>query len=171
MYDGWQLLRTLGSLLSDSEPSPEHLHIIISDMLVLTFDEDDYRYHARSVLCSIPSLVSIPGIIDGPARPREYYFDLLRGSSQQDAEGKIRGRFLSVGDSRLDAVAAGMALQAVFYSLLDGEPFCLNSNCRLFNAHWQEELIHAQLISKSLCTYHSGVLATYNAIAALFEKQ
>jgi len=52
-------------------------------------------------------------------------------------------------------------MQAVF-NHLTGNPFCRNPNCRLFNAHWQEELIKAQLESEEeFCEEHREILERY----------
>lgn len=171
LYDGWELQRVLGSYISEYEPSPEHVHLIISDLLPVTFDYDDFRYHARCVLCASPSIISVPGIIEGPARPRDYYLDLMQGVTKSEAEARFAGRFLQYNDSRLTQVAAGLALQSIFYFLTEGEPFCGELECRLFNSHWQEQLILTQIHHSTLCTTHYTTLATYNTKAALHEKK
>jgi hypothetical protein len=49
-------------------------------------------------------------------------------------------------------------MQALLY-LITGEPFCNDPICRLFNAHWQHELIHAQLESLyEFCPEHQSFL-------------
>jgi hypothetical protein len=48
----------------------------------------------------------------------------------------------------------GYAMQAVFHSLI-GDPFCEDRGCRLYNAHWQEELIFAHIGSEyEFCQRH-----------------
>jgi hypothetical protein len=48
----------------------------------------------------------------------------------------------------------GYVMQAIAYRLW-GDPFCGDQNCRLYNAHWQEEVIRAQLESPyEFCPYH-----------------
>ncbi|HEY4705069.1 MAG TPA: DUF6775 family putative metallopeptidase, partial [Thermoplasmata archaeon] len=37
--------------------------------------------------------------------------------------------------------------------------FCEDPDCRLFNAHWQAELIRAQVESGRLCARHRAVAA------------
>jgi len=50
-------------------------------------------------------------------------------------------------------------MQTLFFHLT-GNPFCKNKNCRLYNAHWQEDLIQAQLTSKNdFCLQHEKMLA------------
>jgi hypothetical protein len=62
-------------------------------------------------------------------------------------------------DPRLTEVMKGYALQALFYYFL-GEAFCENPDCRLYNAHYQSELIRSQLLSGKLCERHEGMLRT-----------
>jgi hypothetical protein len=35
-------------------------------------------------------------------------------------------------------------------------------NCRLFDAHWQEELIHSQIENEKLCNKHASLLHQFN---------
>ncbi len=40
-----------------------------------------------------------------------------------------------------------------------GDPFCDDRDCRLYNAHWQEEVIQAQLNSRhAFCQKHREIL-------------
>ena len=60
-------------------------------------------------------------------------------------------------DPRLTELLKGYTMQAVFYHLF-AEPFCDNPDCRLFNAHWQEEMIKAQLQGADFCRRHRELL-------------
>jgi hypothetical protein len=52
-------------------------------------------------------------------------------------------------------VLKGYVLQAVFYQAT-GEAFCDDPDCRLFNAHWQEEVLRAQRdVPYDLCPRHA----------------
>lgn len=55
---------------------------------------------------------------------------------------KFAGRYIDYDDSHITEIIKGYVLQAMFYHIT-GNPFCNNRNCRLFNAHWQEEVIQA----------------------------
>ena len=66
MYDGFELQKKLRYLNEDMEI----LHIIITNRLTCTFDENDKRYHARSVICANPAIISTTGIIEAPAKPK-----------------------------------------------------------------------------------------------------
>jgi hypothetical protein len=53
----------------------------------------------------------------------------------------------------------GYLAQALFFCAT-GEPFCDNRNCRLFNAHRQEEMLLAQLHGgDDFCEYHERMAA------------
>jgi hypothetical protein len=106
--------------------------------------------------------VSKSGLVEAPAKPREFYA-AKRGLRIESADARYEslkerfaGRFLDFDDSRTTQVAKGYALQAVFYHLT-GEPFCDDGDCVLFNAHWQEELLRAQVDSGLLCARHRKV--------------
>jgi len=110
----------------------------------------------------MPSLISTSGLVEAPAKPREYY--LLKqqyeklGKDLTELKASFSRRFIDYGDKRLTEVAKGYVMQAVFY-LLTGNPFCEDKGCRLYNAHWQEELIFAQLESEyEFCQRHTQLL-------------
>ena len=47
-----------------------------------TYDATDSRYHGRAVICSNPAIISTTGMIEAPARPREYYFEAMKCKMQ-----------------------------------------------------------------------------------------
>ncbi len=54
-------------------------------------------------------------------------------------------------------------MQAVFYALT-GDPFCEDKVCRLYNAHWQEDLLFAQLGGAyDFCPRHTALLQNLGA--------
>ena len=90
--------------------------------------------------------------------PRELYLRRQLGSDPIVLKEEFEGRFIDYDDSRLTEVMKGYLLQAIFFHMT-GDPFCKNKNCRLYNAHWQEEVIHAQLeTSDELCKNHQAIL-------------
>ena len=160
--DGFYLQRIYTNIIDKDEIHLEHVHIIFEDKLVCTFDENDRRFHARPIICGSPTIISIPSIVEGPARPKAYYFkqmmkDLLSKNSKE-IDNEFANRYVSYGDPRLPQVATGYAIQAVFFFLTNGNPFCTNYPCRLFNSHWQEELIYSQVLNPVLCEEHRGIL-------------
>ena len=171
-YDGEKIQAFLAGLIPRHELSWDRLHVVATDQLLLTFDHDDLRYHARTVVLGYPSLLSVRGLVEGPARPAEFYIERgfraalapaapAAGEAPQDLEG----RFLTARDPRLTDVVKGSLAQAVFYQLA-GETFCRDKGCRLYNARRQEELLAAQLGSSyEFCTRHERILESIRALA------
>ena len=134
---------------------------IHTNKLVCTYDTDDDRYHGRTVICSNPAIISTTGMIEAPARPREYYFEAMKcktqGLSIQDLKKNYSGKFLDYHDKRLSKIAEGCLLQAIFY-YITGDAFCSSLDCRLNNAHWQKDLLYSQLKIGKLCNKHQALL-------------
>lgn len=164
-YDGFDLMRLLSGLIPNRERSLRHIHVVFTNQLFGTWEDDDRRYHARVSLYGFPSLVSTTGLVEAPAKPREFYFlkqqYLALGMADAADAGlkrEFRGRVLEHGDERLTEVLLGYVLQAVFHQLW-GEPFCDDPGCRLYNAHWQEEVLQAQIGGGyELCPRHMEML-------------
>ena len=129
---------------------PGQLHVVLTGKLCCTYDEADARYHARPAVCANPAVVSVPGMLHGPALPRGYHLralaDSLAGLPPPDA------RFLGPGDPRLVGAARSYVLQAAAYCAT-GEPFCADSECPAFDARWQSELL--RLSGNGLCGRHA----------------
>ncbi|MBA7593407.1 hypothetical protein ES703_00327 [subsurface metagenome] len=165
LYDGFKLQAVLRELIPQGEFDIGHSHIAFTNRLFGTFDEGDRRYHARVSVYGFPSLISTTGIVEAPARPKEFYvlkqrYAALGGTDAQleELKEKFRDRFIDYDDERLTEIMKGYVMQAVFYHLkLD--PFCVDKRCRLWNAHWQEEMLEAQLSQPEFCEQHERELA------------
>lgn len=138
-------------------------HIIFTDTLFATLDESG-RPHIRSSIYSFPSAISVTGLIEGPAKPRDYYFYKQKYdrlgiwfAKEQEVKGKFKKCFLDYGDRRVNEALKGYVSQALFH-YITGEPFCDKKECRLYNAHWQADLIYAQLRKKKFCVRHRALL-------------
>ncbi|MCE9618235.1 MAG: hypothetical protein K8Q88_07780, partial [Nitrosarchaeum sp.] len=70
---------------------------------------------------------------------------------------KYKGTYLEYNDTRLSKIIEGYLLQAIFY-FETGEAFCEKTECRLFNAHWQKDLLYSQLENGKLCETHQQLL-------------
>ncbi|MBT9162046.1 MAG: hypothetical protein DDT27_00590 [Dehalococcoidia bacterium] len=162
LYDGFHLLRIFSELIPRGERAPGFVHIFLTNRLFATWDDGDRRYHARTSVYGLSSVISTTGIVEAPARPREYYilkrqYEML-GKDLLGLKERFKGSFIDYEDTRLTEVVKGYVMQAVLYSLT-GDPFCDDRGCRLYNAHWQEELIFAQLESGyEFCLRHTGLL-------------
>ena len=161
LYDGFELQKILRGLISDDESKSDILHLVLTNKLTCTFDNSDYRYHGRALIASNPSIISTTGIIEAPAKPREYYMELMSnygvGLNIDSIKEKYKGSYLEYHDTRLEKIIQGYALQAVFY-YITGESFCELLDCRLNNAHWQRDLLYSQLEFGRLCTKHEKII-------------
>lgn len=147
-YDGLWIQRILHKALSEKAPGETgrgFLHVIFTGRLFGTFDMR--RYHARVILAGSPSLISTSGLVEAPARPREYYFikgGLIRsGRDTEELDRMYKGRFIGYGDPKTSSILCSYALQAVNYELT-GNEFCDDPECCLYNSHWQEEVLRIQ---------------------------
>ncbi|MEK6545161.1 MAG: DUF6775 family putative metallopeptidase [Nitrospinota bacterium] len=174
-YDGFELQNIYRDLLIPPHPPLEkggrgdfpfaHAHIIFTNQLFATWEGDDRRYHTRASIYGFPSIISTSGIVEAPAKPREFY--LLKQQygvigrddlALSEFKRKFKGIFIDYNEPRLTDVSKGYTAQALFFHIT-GEPFCDDKGCRLFNAHWQEELIYSQLESPyEFCEKHAGIL-------------
>ncbi|MBM3896532.1 MAG: hypothetical protein FJ360_02150 [Thaumarchaeota archaeon] len=161
MYDGFEFQRIVSELISDYETTLDKLHIVFTNKLTCTYDDSDYRYHGRAVICSNPAIISTTGIVEAPAKPRGYYLELIsnvvQGVNVETMKKKYQGTYLEYNDKRFSAVSEGYVLQVIFY-YLTGEAFCESRECRLNNAHWQSDLLYSQLEKGKLCGKHQKVL-------------
>lgn len=167
MYDGFELQKTITGLIPPEEAVSDNIHLVVTDKLTCTFDDTDYRYHGRAVIGSNPSIISTTGIIEAPAKPRQYYMDLMANYSQglnvDLLKDRYRGSYLEYNDERLGTVIEGYCMQAIFY-YITGDPFCEFLDCRLNNAHWQRDLLYSQLEHGSLCAAHQRILSKWLAL-------
>jgi len=160
LYDGFEFHSVITELIPINENKMNTLHIIFTNKLTCTFDENDFRYHARAIIGSNPTIISTTGIIEAPAKPKQYYLDLMTNFSENKVEEikkKYKGKFLEYHDSRISEIAEGYLLQAITY-YETGEAFCIHKDCRLFNAHWQKDLFFSQLENKRFCKKHEEIL-------------
>lgn len=164
LYDGEFVQLLLRDLIDKAEANLGHIHVIFTNQLLGTFDEDDRRYHARVSLYGSPNIISTNGLVESPAKPREYYLlkqqyaALGMGDAAAILEAEFEGRVVAPDDPRLTEIVKGYLMQSIFYHLT-GDPFCPDAHCRLFNAHWQEEVIRAQLGgSYQFCPAHQAIL-------------
>ena len=156
LYDGFEFQKITSEFIPMEENKEETLHIIFTNKLTCTFDENDFRYHARALIGSNPVIISTTGIIEAPAKPKQYYLDLMTDFSKERIEEikeKYKGEFLEYNDSRISEIIEGYILQAIMY-YETGDAFCEDKGCRLFNAHWQKDLFYSQLENKKLCNKH-----------------
>ena len=158
IYEGFNLQQLYWSFIDPRERNLHHLHLVITNQLFATWDTSNHRYHARVSIYGLPTLLSTSGMVEAPAKPRDYYLRRHLGEDVHELKEHFKESCIDYRDPRLTDVLKGYAAQALFYYLL-GYPFCEDRNCRLFNAHRQSELLQAQLFSPyAFCARHRAVL-------------
>ena len=161
LYDGFELQKIITEQIPPDDRACNILNIIFTNKTTCTFDrEGDFRYHARALIGSNPAIISTTGIIEAPAKPKQYYLDLITCFSAERTEEvkeRYKGEFLEYHDSRLCKIAEGYILQGIMY-YETGEAFCENKKCRLFNSHWQKDLLYSQIENSKFCKRHSEIL-------------
>ncbi len=158
LYDAWRLQEIMRSLLPPEEKNWQNLHLVITNQLIGTWDQGNNRYHYRTAFFGLPSIISTTGLVEAPAKPRQFYLKLLMGIPSEILKDEFRDYILDYEDPRLHEVLKGYLLQAFFYHLT-GDPFCSHPSCRLYNAHWQEEMLKAQIQNGiGLCANHLEII-------------
>jgi hypothetical protein len=158
LYDGVHYQKIILDLVFKGDINLKHCVILFTNQLFGTWDRDNHRYHARVSLYNFPSLISITGLVEAPAKPKEFYLKKQMGIPIEFLKEEYQGRFLDHGDLRMTEVLKGYAMQALLFHIT-GDPFCGDRDCRLFNSHWQEEVLHSQMNGKyEFCPKHELIL-------------
>jgi hypothetical protein len=158
LYEGVHYQKIISDLVIKGGLDFKHCIILFTNQLFGTWDRDDNRYHARVSLYGFPSLISLPGLVEAPAKPKEFYIKKQMGTPVEWLKEEYQGRFLDYGDLRTTEVLKGYAMQALLFHIT-GDPFCEDRNCRLFNSHWQEEVLHSQMDGQyEFCPRHEAIL-------------
>ncbi|HLF07392.1 MAG TPA: DUF6775 family putative metallopeptidase [Thermoplasmata archaeon] len=124
--------------------------VVIHPLLMVTWHRFDLRYHARTLLAGYPTLISLPGLIEAPAKPKEYYILISRGAKKNELDEQFRGRFLDKDSDLSPYLTTYLAAVGAYYLL--GEPFCDFPGCALYDNHWQKELLESP--GRKLCKKH-----------------
>ena len=160
LYDGFKIQEVISEVIPKNEIKLDTLHVFFTNKLTCTYDENDFRYHARALISSNPTIISTSGIVEAPAKPKQFYFELMSDFSNErinEIKKKYKGQFLEYHDPRTSEVIEGYLLQAIMYQET-GEIFCDQNDCRLFNAHWQKDLLYTQLENKKFCQKHLEII-------------
>jgi len=78
LYDGLMMQRLFETMINENESSTDHVHIVFEDRLICTFSEEDWRYHTRTIVGGTPSIISTTGIVEAPAKPKEWYIKQMQ---------------------------------------------------------------------------------------------
>lgn len=164
-YDATRLVSLYWRLIPEESRRNNVCHLILTRELFGTWDKDDLRWHARAVMLGYPCLVSTAGVVEAPAKPTEFYQMRNAGVDIASLKEQMGELFIDYGDERMTEVLKGYCAQAVFYSMTR-HAFCDDPGCRLFNAHWQIELIYAQIGGPyEFCEKHTNMIKKLKARA------
>jgi hypothetical protein len=160
VYDGQTVGRALNARLPDRQ-GLDHLHIPLLDRVLGTWGDHDGRWHKRVAVLGQPSLISVPGLYEAPAKPEAYYeakskHAMLTGDAppREVLEAEIEGDFLVADDPRTTDALKGYVLAAVAF-VETGTAFCDDERCRLYDAHRQPGVVRAQLRDPEFCEAHA----------------
>jgi len=153
-YDGFEFQYLLRNHLFDFYYKNNIFVILITEKKLMTWETDN-RYHLRSIILGFPCIISRIGIIEAPAKPKEYYFikNFAPPAELQKWLVENKNNYLELEDKRLQKVIKGYLLQCLYYIKNLEIDFCNDINCALYNSHWQEEVLKAQYNHK-LCKRH-----------------
>lgn len=165
IYDGWALTEIYRELIAGGELTFDCIHVVFTNQLMGTWESADGRYHARTVILGSPALISITGLVEAPAKAPSFYIAKnstaalgFTNDETMELARSFAGDHLEHDDHRMSEVAKGYVMQPVAYRLT-GEPFCHDGGCRLYNAHWQTEMIRAQVeVGNDFCSRHEKAL-------------
>ncbi len=78
VYSGLKLLNIYRTFIKEEFRNLKKYSIfVLTDQLIATYSD---RWHLRVIIFSFPILISIPGMIEAPAKDREYYISETLGS-------------------------------------------------------------------------------------------
>lgn len=169
VYRAGPLQDVMRALIPAAERGPAALHLVFMTACIGRFVAGESHLQLQIVQHGEPAIVSTTGLVEAPALPREYAFRRaqLLGFGLEEAAEELDGRFaeaaLGHGDTRINRVATGIALQAVFQRGF-GEVGCADPSCPLHPAASHDELCRAHLSEHSrLCDRHARMIIAARA--------
>ena len=160
VYDGRAVQRALNAR-PPGRRGLDHLHVPLVDRVLGTWGDHDGRWHKRVAVLGQPSLISVPGLYEAPAKPEAYYEEkskhaMLTGDAppREVLEADVEGDFLVADDPRTTDALKGYVLAATDF-VETGTAFCGDEDCRLHDAHRQPGVVRAQLRAPEFCDRHA----------------
>lgn len=164
VYEAEPLQAVMRTLIPAEERGEDILHLVFITQCIGRFVAGESHFRLQIVQHGEPAIISTTGMVEAPALPREYAFrraQLLSFGMDEAAE-ELDGLFAEETfrheDPRINRVATGIALQAVFQRAC-GEVGCSEPTCPLRLAATHDELVQAHLSDDSrLCDRHARML-------------
>lgn len=164
VYLAEPLQDVMRAVIPAEERGAQALHLAFITQCIGCFVPGESHFRLQMVQHGEPTIISTTGIIEAPALPREYAFRraqlLMFGldAAAEELDGLFAEEALAHGDTRLNRVATGIALQAVFRHAF-GEVGCAEPTCPLHVATTHDELARAHLSDDSrLCDRHTRMV-------------
>ena len=165
VYEAGPLQDVMRAMLPAGEHGADVLHLAYLTQCIGCFAGGASYFRLQIVQHGEPTVISTTGFVEAPALPREYAFRRaqLLGFGMDDAAEELdavfAGEALRHGDERINHVATGVALQAIFLRGF-GEQGCDEPTCPLHQASSHDELARAHLTDESrLCERHARMVA------------
>jgi hypothetical protein len=154
LYDAFKLQEIYKELI---KYKLNECHVVFTNRIIATFDNEDKRYHARVVLLGYPNVISIPGLYYALALPKQEYLKKFLGQITQD------DRKIKVGKN-LEKFLLKYIVQCIMYSFYNGI-FCSYKNCLCYDNHFFDEVFEQikkiKFNKLPLCKKHERMLSTY----------
>ncbi|MGB9677199.1 MAG: DUF6775 family putative metallopeptidase [Candidatus Ratteibacteria bacterium] len=157
IYDGFEFQDICKGLIKRKEMKINFVNIILTNQLIATFDENDKSYHLRVIILGQPNIISTTGIIEALAKPKEYYFKLQIGYDRFNLKKEFGDKIIDYEDRRITDILKVYFSQAIFYNIF-GEVFCDDKKCKLYNFHWQQEIISHLESGTDFCEKHFNLI-------------
>lgn len=165
LYDGERVACAVFPLIPQKERGLDTLHIWATRRLLVTYSEDNLRYHARYAVFGYPTIFSVLGLSYAPAPSLQASLFAREAARAGMPAASIAAELDRVyPEEKIDIrhratvsqALVSVALQAAA-GLAEGKPFCLDPSCRLFNPHRKPEVVHSML-GGTLCAHHAQLL-------------
>jgi len=164
VYLAEPLQDVLRAMLPAEERGVANLHLAYITQCIGRWVAEESYFRLQIIRHGEPTIISTTGFVEAPALPREYAFRRaqLVGFGMEEAAEELDARFagkaLGHADARINRVATGFALKAVFRQAF-AEDGCDEPTCPLHPTATHDELARAYLDDDSrLCDRHARML-------------
>lgn len=164
LYDGERAVQAALPLVRPAERAVDRVHIWATRRLVVTYSQEDFRYHARYAVHGYPTLFSVPALRYAPAPSKESQLQRMALAAQgvpqdvveQTVTQAFRHESFGAGDPAVVTRALSSAALQACAQAAGLRPFCDEPTCRLFNPHRSPEFI-ASILGRGLCALHRAL--------------
>jgi hypothetical protein len=164
LYDAHLVAKEALTVVPAADRSLDVLPVWVTRRLMVTYSQEDFRYHARYAVFAYPVIVSLLGLVHGPAPSLEATIFArklgLGGMASDQISREIDRQY---PEERIDLADRGLVVHAVTSSILQaaartaaGEAFCKVPDCRLFNPHRRAQ-VRRSIGGDGFCERHRSI--------------